>query len=135
MGSRSSPPRAVRSSRTQSGGSAPRPCGAEEQWQVAALLPPLSIPPSGQDFSHEARLLQRPCKTSPLDLKCLLLCPPLHKVLCEMRRGLQDFASGGGSPARQKYQCYTEILQMHLGAFQFRITLKGNYSLQTNATY
>ena len=39
------------------GVSAPRPCGAEAQWQVAALLPPLGIPPSGQDFSHEARLL------------------------------------------------------------------------------
>lgn len=108
------------------GGSAPRPRGAEEQWQVTALLLPLGIPLSGQDFGHEARLLQQPRKSSPLNLKCLLLCPPFHKVLCEMRRGLQDFASGGGSPARQKYQCYTEILQTHLRTFQFRITLKGN---------
>lgn len=65
------------------GVSAPRPRGAEERWQVAALLLPLGIPPSGEDFSHEVMLLQRPCKSSPLNSKCLLRCPPLQKALCE----------------------------------------------------
>lgn len=58
-------------------GAAPRPCGAEEQWQVAALLLPLGIPLSEEDFSHEVRLLQRPCESPPLNSKRLLLCPPL----------------------------------------------------------
>lgn len=45
------------------------------------------------------------------NLRCCLLCPLLHKVLCEMCSGLQGFTLGRGRSVRQKYQYYTETLQ------------------------
>lgn len=88
-------------------------CGGLLQDQVreagTALLPPLGTL-SEQESGHQARLLQQLCKSSLFNFQCLLLWPPPHKALCEMGRGLQDFTLHGKSPARQKYQCHTEIL-------------------------
>lgn len=73
-----------------------------------ALLPPLGIPLFRQESGHKARLLQQLCKSSLFNFQCPLLWSPLHKALCEMGRGLQDFTSHGKSQS-----CQTKISVPH----------------------